>query len=244
MKVARPIALLALVSCDRASAPAVATTPGAAARSTSSVVAVGRSVTDAFVRRRPAWYERRGVDHCAYVDDRGRSSACIDAIGIETDPVRARYMRRLQEAWVGTEPRMASAEVAECCNASGPCGAPKRTGHADCPKMDDGHACLVAAELLASAGRDPRRLHRRACACDPDRASVPIVGGTLACEGPLEVERRPMAADEARDVKACATCDPAEGATACIAEMRRLAGRDPEVAAYIERVHVTRCQLP
>lgn len=181
-----------------------------------------------FVRKRPE--ERHGLDACIYSG--AVANACIDALTREPDPVRARYMRRVASAYVGRGPTL-SDEVAECCNAAGACGAQKRTGHADCPKMDDGYACLVAAEL-GRAGA-----HARACQCDAARAQIPAPGGTLACEGSRPVTRAPP--PDADDILACATCDAARGPSACD---RELAHVDTDLAAFLRRVILTRCALP
>jgi hypothetical protein len=148
--------------------------------------------------------------------------------------VRAKYMRRIASAYLARGPAISAAthaEIAECCNASGPCGAPKKTGHADCPVMDDGYSCLVAAELAKSTA-----LHVRACQCDPAHAQIPGPGGTLACEGDKPVKRASM--PEASDVIACATCQSVD---ACRAERERVPA---DLASFIERVVMTRCQLP
>lgn len=166
------------------------------------------------------------MDACAWPNGR----ACADALVREPDPVRAKYMRRLGDAYAAKGGAEKSEEVAECCNAAGPCGAQKKIGHADCPRMDDGYACLIGAEL-GHAGA-----HARACACDPGRAQIPVPGGTLACDGDRPVVRARAA--EALETIACATCaSPA----ACDAEMARV---DADLAAFIRRVIVTRCALP
>jgi len=194
-----------------------------------------------FVRRPPPIDARRSVDACAYPG--ATSSACIDALVREPDPIRARYMRRLGDARVRVGTAFLDADVAECCNSSGACGAEKRTGHADCPKMDDGHACLVAAELLRSQKKDGTALHARACRCSWERAQIAVPGGSLVCDGPDRPTERHALAEE-RDVLACAACEPDAGSAACTNEIARLASSDPELSRWITHVHVVRCQVP
>jgi hypothetical protein len=235
-----PALLGVLGACSR---PLTAAEGAASSRTAAGASAADRSAGP-FVRLVPGWYERRGVDACAYPDTGEAGSACIDALVIEPDPVRARYMRRLSAAQAARQRAPLSSEVAECCNRAGVCGAPKRTGHEDCPRMDDGYACLVAAELRLAAKQDPAPFHGRACACNPERAQIPVTGGVLACSGERPVKRAAIEGAEARATMACAVCEPAAGALACAAEVARLRPRDPELARYIERYHVTRCQVP
>jgi len=218
-----------------------------------------------FLREKPEAFDRRSVDACAYAG--GYGFACIDAMMIEPDPIRVRYMRRLNDAQVVLSSKAdgggapAHAELVECCNPIGAaCGATKKAGHVDCPHMDDGYACLTAAEIKLTSSKtakEARALHERACRCDWKRAQIPVMGGQLACDGENKpVNRRTALAalasssssskleeEEARDVIACGTCDAKTGPAACKAEMSRFRATDPELAHYIDRVHVTRCQV-
>lgn len=192
------------------------------------------------------------MDACAYTG--GFGFACVDALLVEPDPIRARYMRRLSDAYARTEldddtGGPAHAEIVECCNASGPCGADKKTGHGDCPRMDDGYACLTAAEVKSAEKSDPKVFHDRACRCDWTRAQIPVMGGLLACDGPGKPVNRGkdvsvvMSSTEAREVVACGTCDSHVGQGACEREVARLRRTDADLARYIERIHTTRCQV-
>ncbi|MFO0736761.1 MAG: hypothetical protein U0270_12830 [Labilithrix sp.] len=225
-----------MLACASAPPPSTASAPVAAA---SALPQDAHEPGRTYFRRKPPPLDaRHSVDACAYPSE--IANACIDALGREPDPVRARYMRRISAALAGRGLAHAAEQqhdVAECCNDAGPCGAQKRTGHADCPVMDDGYACLTAAEL----GR--KGAHARACHCSAERAQITVPGGVLACDGP----ERPVvrgAMTEASDVLRCASCDEARGPAACEAEIRSLRTADPELAAFVERVIVTRCLEP
>ncbi|MBX3234254.1 MAG: hypothetical protein KIT84_04155 [Labilithrix sp.] len=230
--------------------PAAPAKPGAAAAGPAAAPDAGRGIV--FVRGVPRVDERRSIDACVYPSALG--SACIDALLREPDAVRATYMRRVSDAYarLGRGPKVTAAthaEIAECCHRDGPCGAPKRTGHADCPIMDDGYACLTAAEILRAEKAEKKgatALHARACRCSPERAQIAAPGGTLACDGPNRpTERAGVMSDrEATQVIACATCDPTTGPAACAAERDRLEPNDPALAHLVEAFVTTRCQEP
>jgi uncharacterized protein YgiM (DUF1202 family) len=220
-----------------------------------------------FVRRPPTHEEAAGVDACAYQG--GFGFACLNALKAEKDPVRRRYMRRMTDAtahetfhgWM--EP--AHAEFAMECNDKGPCGKTTANGIPG----DWGYACLTKAEAeretreLVKQGKDSPRsahpaadaaaaaarskaAHARACHCDPESAQIPVMGGSLACDGKDKpVERGgDVGAEEAAEILACAACDPDRGAGACAHEVQRLGSSDPELAKYIGSVHVARCRQP
>jgi hypothetical protein len=222
-----------------------------------------------FIRRRPTNDEARagGVDACAYTGGFGFS--CLNALKAETDPVRRRYMRRMSDAsaretfqgWM--EP--AHAEFSLECNDSGPC----RKTTANGIPGDWGYACLTKAEAeretsaLVKLGKEyPRSAHpaldsaaalarskaahARACHCDPESAQIPVMGGSLACDGRNKpVERGgDVTPEEAAEILACATCDQDRGAAACSHEVQRLTSSDPELAKYIGSSHVARCRQP
>jgi hypothetical protein len=222
----------------------------------------------AFVRTRPSEDDVAGVDACAFIG--GFGFACLNALVKENDPVHRRYMRRLSDAdaqdtfqqrWV--EPP--HAELALQCNESGPCGKKTKDGHPG----DGGYACLTAAEReredahLLQTGEDAppsknpaadaaaalarsRRAHERACHCDPEHGQIPVMGGSLACDGKDKpVERGgTLSREGAEDIRACAICDPEKGPPACAREIERLATADPALAQYLKTVHVPRCQRP
>jgi hypothetical protein len=114
--------------------------------------------------------------------------------------------------------------------------------------MDDGYSCLTKAEGAFQQGDKPAALaaQERACKCDPGRAIIPVMGGVLACDGPGKpVERgKDLPLDEAKDIRACATCDSADGPAACQRELERLDRKDAAVAAYLRATHIPRCQRP
>jgi hypothetical protein len=231
--------------------PSMASSDSAApATAAAAAAATATAKTAPFIRERPQTFELKSVDACAYLG--GFGFACIDALVAEPDPIRARYMRRLSDAYARLSRdedtgSPAHAEIVECCNSSGPCGADKKTGHGDCPHMDDGYACLTAAEVQLTGKRNPKLFHDRACHCDWKRAQIPVMGGELACDGPDKPVNRSktvtMSSTEAREVVACGTCDAQTGPSACANEVTRLRSVDPDVARHIERVHVTRCQV-
>ncbi len=248
------------LGCDRddpkpSPAPAAPAGPSAAAKAVASAPSGSPSAaapmpTGRFVRTAPE--EPAGVDACAYLG--GMGFACVDALVSEKDPLKRRYMRRLSDAaaclerdardkneWGGT----AHAELALECSDSGPCG--KKTP--ENAWKDDGYACLTKAEIAANEDKDAakaRKAHARACQCDPIRAQIPVLGGLLACDGPnLPVERgKTCDLDEAKDVRACAECQAEGGAEACGKEIGRLLTSDVELADYLQKVHVPRCQKP
>lgn len=201
-----------------------------------------------FVRVRPQSMEERvGVDACAFLG--GFGFACLDALLAEKDPVKKRYMRRLSDAdarqafdqFQRNEMNgVAHAEVAFGCADSGPCAATKETS-------DDGYACLTKAESLMQEKKtaEAKAAQARACRCSAKRAQIPVMGGFLACDGDTPVERgKNMSSEEAAEVRACGECDGARGPAACAKEIAKLSKSDADVAAYIEKVHVPRCQKP
>jgi hypothetical protein len=207
-----------------------------------------RAPSEPFVQHRPEC-PREGVDACVYLGCGGAD--CLDALLAETDPVRRRYMRRLTDAAArraqevlarGENPGgVAHAELAMFCRTSGPCGGKDADGNA----MDDGYACLTAAESSWDAGHTAwaRKSQARACRCDPVRAQIPVMGGVLACDGPdRPVERgRELSLEVANEIRDCAECDPERGSAACAREGSRLQGVDPEQARYVEE-RVARCR--
>jgi hypothetical protein len=70
------------------------------------------------------------------------------------------------------------------------------------------------------------------------------MGGVLACDGPNKpvVRARDLPLDQAKDTRACGECDPREGPAACAREIQRLARQDGELARFVEKQHVPRCQ--
>jgi hypothetical protein len=202
-----------------------------------------------FVRQRPE--EAKSVDACAFIG--GLGMACLDAFVAETDPVKKSYMRRLSDSDAAEahdakkrgEPHgVAHAEIALACADSGPC---KQTSPDGNP-MDDGYACLTKAEAAWQEGESAvaAAAQARACNCDPGRAIIPVMGGVLACDGPDKPSERgkDMSIEEAKDVRACATCDATTGAAACQRELERLDKKDAAVASYLRTVHIPRCQQP
>lgn len=203
----------------------------------------------AFVRQRPE--ERQSADACAYLGFGGFD--CLDALLAENDPVVRRYMRRLSDADArlskdaytrGEAPGIPHAEMSVTCADRGPCGQKDANGNT----LDDGYACLTKAQLLTFQGDalDAVEAHKRACRCGADRAQIPIMGGFLACDGPSKpVERGGnLTLSEAQNIRACAECDHSKGAAACARELAALKPADPELARYIETIHIPRCQKP
>ncbi|MDI1433677.1 hypothetical protein [Polyangium sorediatum] len=202
-----------------------------------------------FVRERVAHSDAKGLDACAYLG--GMGFACLDALIAEKDPIVRRYMRRLSDADArqafdrlqrGEVTGVAHAEMSMGCADSGACGATKDIG-------DDGYACLTKAEMARQEKQtaEAQAAHARACKCSPERAQIPVMGGFLACDGATPVERgKNLTAEEAAEVRACGECDASTGPAACAKELTRLSKRDgdPDLAKYIETVHVPRCRRP
>lgn len=200
-----------------------------------------------FVRDRPDSIDRTGVDACAYVG--GFGFGCLDALLAEKNPMLKRYMRRLSDAdarrafdqWQAKDPAgVPHAEFADQCADKGPCG-----GVAG--KSDDGYACLTRAEsaIQQNAEAESKAAHERACKCGTERAQIPIMGGFLACQGTTPERRgQQLTTSEANEIRACAECDPENGPAACGKEIERLSKNDPELAKYIETIHVPRCEKP
>ena len=194
---------------------------------------------EAFTLERPV--EPQGVDACGFTG--GSGMACLDALLAEKDPDARRFMRRLSDAHAklnGGEEGVPHAELAAFCQASGPCGGT----NADGSQLDDGYACLTAAELHRDEPTKMQAYHARACRCGAERAQIPIMGGTLACDGPNRpaVRGANLSRAEARDADACGRCDHERGPAACRAEIDRLKSSDPKLAGYIERMQVPHCQ--
>ena len=239
-------------SASPAATTASGTAKASAAASAASQPAASASAASAgaFIRERPLADEQHsGPDACAYIGGLGFN--CVDALLEEKDPVKQRYMRRMsdadaRQAWDALkrgEPNgVAHGEMALLCAASGPCGKTDKSGAI----MDDGYACLTAAEGARDQKDDAgsKAAHARACKCDPRRAQIPVMGGFLACDGKDKpVERgQNLTTEEAADVRACAECDPDKGPAACAKEIKLLASSDAELAKYIETVHIPRCQ--
>ena len=244
------IFLLVLCGCpskpdpDKAgpAAPGETTTP----KTTSTGAAAGAVK---FVRKRITPSDAKGLDACVYLG--GMGFACVAALIAEKDPIVRRYMRRLSDAAArrafddlqrGEPNGVAHAEMALGCAESGPCGASKET-------LDDGYACLTKAEAAIQEKQTAvsKAAHARACKCSPERAQIPVTGGFLACDGATPVERgKNLTAEVADEVRACGECDPDKGPAACANEIKRLAASDgdPELAKYLETVHVPRCGRP
>jgi hypothetical protein len=134
------------------------------------------------------------------------------------------------------------------CHDDGPCGRQDAETKDDMHLFDTAYACLVKAEEARRDRNAPaaRSAHERACRCDPDNAQIPVDGGFFACSGrDRPVERgKSLTPEEAADVRACAGCNWKTGPIACTNEVRRLASSDPDLAKYIETVHVPRCRQP
>jgi hypothetical protein len=255
---------------DAPALPAMASSDAGSAATAKPAVAASDagSGAPAFVRTAPSHSDAAGVDACAYLG--GAGYACLNALVAEKDPVHRRYMRRLSDAdAVDTfkqrwhEP--SHAEIAMDCNDSGPCGKKTQSGIPG----DWGYACLTRAEWerenaeltktgqISPPSKNPaadaaaalarsRRAHERACHCDPEKAQIPVAGGSLACDGKDKpVERGGnLSPEEADEIRACAICDPEKGPPACAREIERLATADPALAHYLRAVHVPRCQRP
>jgi hypothetical protein len=204
--------------------------------------------TGKFIRERPYGDDAKGVDACAFIG--GMGFACLDALLAERDPAKKRYMRRLSDADAheaivseknGEPGGVPHAEVADNCVPSAACGKKDKEGHA----QDDGYFCLTSAEIARSNKdiAEMKKAHAFACKCGGDRASIPIMGGYLACDGTKPVERgHDLSDEEAREIRDCATCDPRRGIVACQDEIARLRKTDTEIADYLEKTHVPRCQ--
>ena len=221
----------------------------ASAATAASAKAADRSHANwKFVRERPT--DPQGMDACAYTG--GLGFACIDALLAETNPAKKRYMRLLthsdarasfDELKKGNPGGVAHAEIAMMCADSGPCKQKGESGD----EMDDGYACLTKAESLHQEGDSAASAaHKRACACDHDRAQIPVMGGMLACDGKDKPVNRGtvLTTEQAKQVEACSTCDPKDGPSGCAAIMTMLERQDPEVVALIDKTVVPRCQQP
>lgn len=224
--------------------------PSASATTIASMGAKPAGVEHAakkFVRARPDSTERKGVDGCAYLG--GFGFACLDELIAEKNPVVKRYMRRMSDSdarqafdrWQKKEPSgVPHAEFSDQCADKGPC---KGTAG----KGDDGYSCLTRAEMAMQENneKESKNAHERACTCGAERAQIPISGGFLACNGKTAERRgQELTSVEADEIRACAECDPDTGPVACTKEMERLAKSDPEIAKYIEKVHIPRCEKP
>ena len=232
-----------------ASPPGPEAPAGAAPVASASAVAAVPTGT-AFARQRPDQVDH-GPDACAYTG--GLGFACLNALLDEKDAVHRRYMRRMSDSDAreafdalerGEANGVAHAEMALFCKDKGACGGKDSSGTV----QDDGYACLTKAEA-ARQQKDlaaSRTAHARACRCDPTRAQIPVMGGFLACDGrDKPVERgKNLTTAEAAEVRACAVCDAEKGPAACTREVQRLTASDPELAKYIETVHVPRCRKP
>lgn len=215
--------------------------------STPSKPADAKPAAVKFVRSRPDSAERKGIDACAYLG--GFGFACLDELIAEKNPVIKRYMRRLSDAdarqafdrWEKKEPLgVPHAEFSDQCADKGPC---KGTAG----KGDDGYACLTRAEMAIQENneKESKTAHERACTCGAERAQIPISGGFLACNGKIAERRgQTLTSAEADEVRACAECDLEKGPAACAKEMERLTKSDPDLAKYIETVHIPRCGKP
>jgi len=201
-----------------------------------------------FVRERPFGDDVKGVDACAYIG--GMGFACLDALLAETDPIKKRYMRRLSDAdahdSIASEKKgepggVPHAEFALNCVESAACGKKSKEGNPE----DDGYFCLTKAEIgrTEKDAAKMRKAHAFACKCGGDRASIPVMGGYLACDGTKPVERgHELSDEEATEIRDCATCDPDKGPIACEREIARLKQTDADVASYLQNTHVPRCQ--
>jgi hypothetical protein len=170
--------------------------------------------------------------------------ACLVALEDEKDPMKRRYIRRLSDAAArqaleglarGEDPGdVAHAELALNCGTSGPCA--KMDGNSTV--TDDGYACLTAAQRAYNEGDKAtwRNAHERACRCNPTGAQIPVMGGTLACDGPgRPVERgHDLTLQVANEIRQCAECDPDRGPEACKREIARLRETDPDQARFVE----------
>ena len=101
--------------------------------------------------------------------------------------------------------------------------------------------CLLVANLDPSTDKS-RSLHAKTCKCDDASLELPVMGGTLACDGSKAIDMSTsMSLEIAQEVRACAECDPARGPAACAAEQARLQRKDPKLGEYLEKVHIPRC---
>jgi hypothetical protein len=200
-----------------------------------------------FVRVRPESCEFfTGIDGCVYSGCFGM--ACLDAfLAIDDSAVRA-FIRRLTDARArlsdGDVGGVAHAELAMLCADDGPCK--QRDAHGQ--QLDDGYACLTKAEAATRRGDHAvgNAAHERACRCDFERAQLPVMGGTLACDAKDKPVHRggSVTPEEARDIIACAECEPKLGPEACAREIAALRPGRPQLAEYIASVHVPHCQRP
>jgi hypothetical protein len=199
------------------------------------------------------------VDECACLGLGGFQ--CGNAFRDEKDPVVQRYMLRMVEAqarlsrdefereWYtsGRGPGMPHAEAAMFCKQSGPCGGKNADGN----DLDGGYSCLTAADSLyaGTKGGDPTGIERvkRACSCDLANARIPVMGGygLLACDEagkPKVFGTTDLAL--AKEIRACAECNPETGRKACQAEIDRLWTTDEKLARYLAEEHAPRCRKP
>lgn len=240
-------ALLLLPGCDRTPTPSPS--PAKSSPEAVSPTLPNKPLPSTkFLRERPYGEEVQGVDACAYIG--GLGFACLNEFLAESDPVKKRYMRRLTDADArealesekrGEPVSVPHAEIAANCRVSAVCGKKGDNGN----PLDDGYDCLTKAEL-ARAEKDAsamKKAHAFACKCGGVRASLPIMGGYLACDGEKPVERgHDLSDEEAKEIRDCATCDSESGFSACQNEISRLRQKDPQLADYVEKTHVPRCQ--
>lgn len=221
-----------LPAAGAGSASAAAATPSPSA-SASTAVAVSE-----FVREHSGDPGGKGVDACIYLGFLTHN--CINAYVDENDPVVKRYMKHIASAQAVLdgvllrkgEPMFGSTAGFPPCPPDGsPCGG-----------LEMG--CLLSANV-ATPGPETKAAHAAICKCKSAMVELPVMGGTLACDGTKPVDlSSSMPEGVAKQVRQCAECDAADGPAACADEVKRFETADKELAAYLEKTHVPRCRKP
>ena len=248
-----------MISGPRASAVVTASaspsTVASAAPQTSAVPSAAAPIPprDApFVRKPPhsANDPADALDECLQVG--GNYFSCSGAIRAEKDPVLRRYLVLVAQAHVAGDVGYSwpgppnedhpHAEVPGMCGIELPC-ATERDG---VTLNQAATVCLARAQVAMEEKRpaEARAAHALACKCDPEGGKLPGYNHTrFVCEGGKPVFFAPnMPKNQAADVLACASCNPKTGPKACERELSRLAREDAELADWLVKRQLPRCQ--